>query len=138
MDRRARRVGGSCRSAFLLNYTGSDRGSHQSKLLQGAAVARAIAFYRVQFSTKNTPRAIEIQRANLPTEFTRAQLLAPTDPLFGYTTVDVRKSSPYFVPADCMGPPVGLVRNPRIGAPLYNHWVIETHWSDKHRFHLDL
>ena len=112
----------SDQSAYLIESDG-----YMPAPLRGLAVARVVHFLRVSF----------VGHEGLPTEFAFSRLYRPTVPAFGYTTVNCSEYRTGFVPLSLIGPPVGLVRSPRVDAPPKSHWVIETHWSDKQRHHID-
>ena len=108
----------------MTSHGRDDRG-----LLRSVAVGRCVDFYRISF----TGAAYQ----ELPTEYVKAQLFTAAEPAFGYTTIDASDYHCKFIPVDCVGAPVGIVRSPRIGTAANCRWVIETHWSDKVRYHLD-
>jgi len=115
----------SRRDAFLVTSHGRD----DRDLLRSAAVGRCVDFYRISF----TGAAYQ----GLPTEYVKAQLFTAAEPAFGYTTIDASDYHCKFISVDCVGAPVGIVRSPRVGTAASCRWVIETHWSDKVRHHLD-
>lgn len=128
-DRNAVRSGKSVNSCFIPL-------PHKT-VVPNAVVVTIISFYRVSLGP-SAPAGLkpcyelvlaDVHSTLAPQPFRGAS--------FGYCAFDNRHAARVFVESSAVGPPVGVVRSPRLGHPNYVQWIINTHWTNKLRHHLD-
>jgi hypothetical protein len=128
-DRNAVRSGGSVNSHFV-PLPGRT-------VVPNAVVGTIVAFYRVSLAPSAPPGLNARYELVLADLHHTLAARCYRDSSFGYCTFDIRLPQRVFVESSGVGPPVGIVRSPRLGHPKWVYWIIHTHWTNKLRHHLD-
>jgi hypothetical protein len=116
----------SCSAAFLFDGNALELALPRANQHSTPVVGEILDFWSVKFNL----RAHEV--ASLPTCLARVRiydrpLLDRNFITFGYKAFDNRSFYEVFLAPEFVGPPVGIVRSPRLHVPSYVFWVIETH-----------
>jgi hypothetical protein len=116
----------SCSAAFLFAGNALELALPRANQHSTPVVGEILDFGTVKFNLG----AHEV--AGLPTCLARVRIydrpLLDSDFItFGYKAFDNRRFYEVFLAPEFVGPPVGIVRSPRLHVPSYVFWVIETH-----------
>lgn len=114
------------RGCFLVGYRGCG--------FREAVLGQVLWFVKVLYKSPERHKGFPVDfiYANV----FRAEPAEDPSTSFGFTVVDTDRPLSVFIESAFVGAPVGLVRSPRVMQPRNLKWIVETHWSSKHRHHI--